>query len=210
MTVAASQLVNELIGEYVFDVTADAALRALDRKHKRMVRRARLRTSRVSLGSTTAGQRDYTIGIQTIQEVLDIEVGGVPYNRAPRRVQAAFARNALQWSPAYEGLFVDTADTTGLRQIALIPTPSESGLSIVVYAAVEAPTLVALFDNVLVPDDYTDALVAGAAATFLEREPEQLGYAQALDAKFDNACEELRRQVARQLRGNGPATIQLG
>ncbi len=100
-----------------------------------------------------------------------------------------------------------TAGSAG-TSVGLIPAPDVSGKSIELFTVIEPLTLDQLTDPVIVPDDYTDALVSGAAATFLEREPEQQQLAERLEAKFDNACEELRQQTARLLRGTGPATIQ--
>lgn len=201
-----SVLVTELVDGFQFDVDSPTALRLLNRRHKAMVRRARLRAGTVALGVTVAGQRDYDLG--DVIEVLDLQVNGVNYDRAPRRAQSAYAQGQLSWWPSDVGLFVDTAGAAGSAQLGLIPTPTEAGLAIVVYGHLEAPTL-GLADEILMSDDYVDALVGAAAATLYVREPEQQQTAAGLEAAFVNACDELRRQAAKQKRGAGPARIRL-
>lgn len=203
-----SVLLDEVVSGYGFDVEATDALRALNRAHSTMVRRARLRKGQVALGVTVAGQRDYALDGHGVLEVLDLEVGGVPYNRAPRRAQQAYARGSLAWSPAGVGLFVDTADGLGVGELGLIPPPTEDGLAIVVYGAIAAAALVG-DGEILVPTDYEDALVGQAAAQFYRKEPEQAGTARELEAMFDAKCEELRHAVAKQKRGAGPAMIRV-
>jgi hypothetical protein len=203
-----SVLLKEVVSGYGFDVDATDALRALNRAHKTMVRRARLRKGQVVLGTTVVGQRDYVLDDHGVLEVLDLEVGGVPYNRAPRRAQQDYARGTLSWSPQGVGLFVDTADGFGVGSLGLIPPPSEADLSIVVYGAIEAEPLESA-GVVLVPTDYEDALVGQAAASFYRKEPEQAGTARELEGMFDAKCEELRHAVAKQKRGAGPAMIRV-
>lgn len=205
---AVSALLEEVVDGYGFDVDQATALRALNRAHRTLVRRSRIRKGKVGIGAAVAGQRDYVLDGHGVLEVLDLEVGGIPYNRAPRRAQQAYARGRLAWTPTDEGLFVDTADGSGLGQLGLIPTPTEAGAAIEVYGALEAEPL-AIDGTVLTPEDYDDALVGRAAAQFYRREPEQVATARDLEAIFDAACEELRRQIAKQKRGAGAATIRV-
>lgn len=205
---AVSVLLEEVVSGYGFDVDATDALRALNRAHSTMVRRARLRKGQVLLDTTVVDVRDYALDGKGVLEVLDLEVGGVPYNRAPRRAQQAYARGTLSWTPTGVGLFVDTADGFGVGQVGLIPPPSVAGLPIIVFGAIEAEPLES-GGTVLIPTDYEDAVVGQAAASFYRKEPEQAGTARELEAMFDAKCEELRHAVAKQKRGAGPATIRV-
>lgn len=206
MSVLAGEARLEL-AEFDFDITDSQGLRAIDRAHKRMVRRARLRKGTTSIGPTVAGQQDYSLAGHGVVSVLDLTVGGVPYDRAPRRAQVAYARGQLTWWPSQNGLFVETADDLETPQLGLIPPPSVGGLPIIVYGDIEAST-VGDTDPLLVPDEYVDRLVDYAAATFYRREPAQVALAQSLEQAFDAACEELRRQQAKIARGSGPARIR--
>jgi hypothetical protein len=202
MATTVQTLIDELLNEYSFDTDAAGALRALNRRHKKMVARARSWRKLITVGTTVAGQRDYPLS--GILEVHEVQVGGVPYGKAPRQAQTSYARSELTWSPSDEGL----ADGTGTGELGLIPPPTVSGLAITAFGPVPADDLVQ-GGNILIDDDFADALVDGAAATFFARDAEQMATADRNETRFDAACEEYRRRVARAVRGPGPAQIRV-
>src|SRR5690242_11906667 len=115
-----------------------------------MVRRARSNRRVISLGATTANVSDYAV---SAFDVYWLTVGGVQYDKARRADQRAAALGRLRWSPSDRGLFVSTADADGVSQVGLIPTPTEAGLAIEAFAAVEADDL-ELTSPLLVDEDY--------------------------------------------------------
>jgi hypothetical protein len=74
-------LVDQVKTEAQFDVTDTAALAWLDRRHKKMVVRARALRKTVSIGPSVASQRDYALPSDLV-EVLEVSVDGLPYGRA--------------------------------------------------------------------------------------------------------------------------------
>lgn len=205
MSQTAQEIVSEVIGGWSFDVDAATGLRWLNRRHKTMVRRARLNRKTATVGTTTADQGHYVIDAL---DIYSVEVDGVTYNKALRRDERAWRAGRLRWTPSDEGLFVVTADTEGAIEIVLIPTPSESGKAIEAFVALPADDL-AGSDVPLVPEDWYDALMEGVAATGYARDQEQTGPADRLEARFDAKCEELRVETARRFRGRGPTQIRL-
>jgi hypothetical protein len=204
MPVTAQQLVDEFLGQWNFDVSEAEALTWLDRRHKKMVRRSRCNLKTVAVGTTTAGVSDYAIKAVEIMQVL---VDGVPFGKAPRSAQNAYSRGRLVWTPADEGLFVSTANGSGVSEVGLIPPPTQTGLAIQAFAAMPATDLV-LASTLLVDDDYHEVLQEGMAATGYARDVEQLPSADRCEARFDAGCEEYRREIKRRMR-SGPAQIRV-
>lgn len=204
MPVTAQQLVDEFLGQWSFDVDQAEALRWLDRRHKKMVRRSRCNVKLVSVGVTVVGQAEYPL---RVIEAFQVTVNGVPYGKAPRKAQAAYAAGRLRWAPVDQGLFFPTADASGVSQIGLIPPPDTAGLAIQAFAAVAATDLV-LASPLLIDEDFHEALQEGMAATGFARDSEQLPSADRNEARFDLACEEYRREVKRRMR-SGPAQIRV-
>lgn len=200
--------VQTLIDEIrtVVDVSATEALTALNRRHKRMVARARSFRGPYSLGNTVAGQASYTLG-RTIIEVYAVTVAGVPYSKARRPDIYAASQDAVVWE-GDGGLIVEDT-VAGDPAFTFIPVPTESGLAIIAYAAIEPADLQAAdpATALKVDDDFYDALVEGAASTFLARIGE--GDPDRLEARFEAACEEMRRRQRRRLRGAGPSQIRV-
>lgn len=198
-------LVDEVLS--VAEVDSPTALRVLNRRYRSMVARSRCLRKRVAVGNTVAGTAFYPLDVI---ELYSLEVAGVPYGKARRPDIYGYSQGTLLWvGPAGGGLIVADASTAGVKGLTLIPAPTTTGAAITAYAAVK-PTDMALVDDVatlVIDDDFHEALVEGAQGTLLRRIGE--GDPDALDARFEAACEEQRRRTQRRFRGGGPAQIRV-
>lgn len=204
MAESVATLVAEV--KQVVDVTDDQALTALNRRHRRMVAVGRSRRSRVEIGPTVAGQAFYPV--TGVVEALGVFIDGVPQGKARREDVYAYQRGGLVWSTP-GGLIVTDASSAGVAGLSFIPGPTDAGLSIELYAAL-LPADLLLGDPisaVKVDPDFYDALVEGAASTWLRREGE--GDPNGSDARFDAECERLRQRVNARFRGSGPSQIRV-
>lgn len=188
----------------IVDVTDDEALSALNRRHRRMVARGRSLRKRLEVGPTVAGQPFYAVS--GVTEALGISVGGAPYAPARRQDIYAYGQGTLVWEGP--GLVVVDASAAGVEGLTLVPAPSDAGASIELFAVVVPADLTAgdTVSALHVDPDYYDVLVDAASATFLRRIGE--GNPEAIEARFEGACEELRSRVNRRLRP-GPGQIRL-
>lgn len=191
-----SVLVSQIKTEAGFDITDDQALRWLNARHRKMLARSHYLKARVSLGTTVAGQAYYPFD-SDIVEIYDLDVGGVSYTRIGRDDADSAARGRLRITRA----FYPDHDATGATRITLYPAPSTGGVAIEAYAAIQPPDLT-LTDYPKVPVDFQDALVEGAIATGMARDIEQVAVADRFEARFDAACQELRRRAAGRVRGD--------
>lgn len=201
-------LIDQVKSEATFDVTDAQALAWLDRRHKKMVVRARALRKSVSVGPTVANQRDYALPADNV-EVHEILVDGTPYGRA---THTDLAYGALGWVvlDGVGGVASSEETATGGAEIALYPTPTQSGLTITVRGVFRPADLVVGQDTaIMVPDEFLDSLVSGAIATGLARKDYRPDLAQSFEADYENACEEWRRQLRRRYRGAGPTPIRI-
>jgi hypothetical protein len=198
-------LVAEILS--VVDVSTTEALTQLNRRHRTMVARAKCLRKRIAVASTTANVAEYPLDVI---ELYALEVAGVPYGKARRPDIYGYSQGTLLWSgPDGSGLIVADADAAGVTGITLIPTPTQTGLAITAFAAVKPDDLAAggPASTIKVDNDFYNALVEGACATFLRRIGE--GDPGTGEQIFDGACEEMRRRAARRFRGAGPAQIRV-
>lgn len=213
-------LVNEVLEEGAFDASATAVLRWLNRRHRTMVVRSRCWRKSMNIGSTVAGQDTYLLSDFTSQQRLvaaDLVTVGwpdtVPYQLMGAADVNAFTRGFLLVDSA--GAFMEPAVLdTGLQYgtaIRLTPTPSEDGLVILVTGA-WSPKDLELEDVLVVPPHYFDAIVAGALATGLSRNPGDWrpDLADRHEQTFQQACLELRRETDRALRTTPPQIRVVG
>lgn len=199
-------LLDEIVS--VVDVTQAEALTALNRRHKAMVAHARSFRKQVAVGNTVAGQAFYTL--TDIIELYALEIAGAPYTKARRPDIFGYAQGVVSWEGLTgTGLIVEDANASGVQGLTLIPTPTTSGSAIVAYAAIKPADLVAgdAAAAIKVDDDFFNALVEGATATYLARQGE--GTPGELEARFDAACEKMRRRARRRFRGPGPSQIRI-
>lgn len=188
-------LLSQITNEAGFDVTETQALRWLNARHRKMVARSRCLQATLNLGLTVAGTASYAMDPDAI-EVYEVQVGGTSFQRIGREDAANAAAGRL-W---ITGAFYANADSAGVSELTLYGTPTESGDEITAYAAVMPPDLTS-DDYPLIPIDFNDALVEGAIATGMARDIEQVAVADRFEARFDAACQELRRRVNARLGG---------
>jgi hypothetical protein len=200
-------LIDSVKNEGSFDVTDAQALAWLNRRHERMIIRARAYRKTTTL-TTVASQRDYTLPADMV-EVLEVAVDGTPYGRAHHTDLLYGSQGWVQLS-GIGGVVASEESTTGGPEIALYPTPTQGGLSVTVRGTFR-PADLSTSDNstLVVPSEYIDALISGAIATGLKRVENRPDLAQAHEQDYEAACEEFRRQIARRYRGSGPTPIRI-
>ena len=201
-------LIDQVVTEAQFDVTNDAALAWLDRRHKKMVVRARAYRKSVSVGPTVSGTSDYLLPTDLV-EVLEVNVGGLPYGRGTHTDLSYGAQGWLVLD-GIGGIISSEENASGGAEIALYPTPTSSGSTITVRGVFRPATLTVGVDTtILVPDEFLDSLVSGAIATGLARQEYRPDLAQSFEQDYEAACEEWRRQLRRRYRGAGPTPIRI-
>lgn len=201
-------LIDQVVTEAQFDVTSDAALAWLDRRHKKMVVRARAYRKSVSVGPTVSGTSDYALPTDLV-EVLEVSVGGLPYGRGTHTDLAYGAQGWLVLD-GIGGIVSSEETASGGAEIALYPTPTTNGTAITVRGVFRPASLTVGVDTtILVPDEFLDSLVSGAIATGLARQEYRPDLAQSFEQDYESACEEWRRQLRRRYRGAGPTPIRI-
>lgn len=200
-------LIDQVKSEAQFDVADDQALTWLDRRQKKMVVRARALRKTATL-ATVSGQRDYALPSDLV-EVLEVTVAGMPYGRATHTDLSYGEQGWVQLS-GIGGVVSSEEDTSGGPEIALYPTPTTSGDTILVRGVYRPSSLVVGSDSTIrVPDEFLDSLVSGAIATGLARQEYRPDLASSFEQDFEAACEEWRRQERRRFRGAGPTPIRI-
>lgn len=197
----AGEIVTAVVNRYGFDVSETEALALVNERHKTMVVRAEMLVPVREVGPTVADQAEYALSALTA-DIRQVKVDGT----------------AIDYTTAWQGDVYDTypngytywsahPKASGTLNLHISPAPSEDGLSILVRA-VERPDDLETNQRPLVPEEYHRAIREGVAASLMAEDAEQAGVADRLEARFDNACEELRRQLRRGRRA-GPAEIKL-
>jgi hypothetical protein len=205
-----SDLVAEVLAEGEFDATDAQALRALTRRHRKMVVRARCFRKTVSVGPTVALQRDYALPTDLF-EIFEVTVDGVTYGNA-RHVDLSTEAQGTLWLAGPGGVSTEEEDTAGVGTLALIPTPGDGGSVVNVRGAFSPPDLSVSDDTTLkITPDFDDALAAGAIGSLMRRGTGDFraDIAQSFEQEWSDACEELRRQTNRRYRGPGPTMIRV-
>lgn len=201
-------LIDQVKSEAQFDVADTQALTWLDRRHKKMVVRARAYRKSADIGPTVSGQRDYLLPSDNV-EVHEVLVDGMPYGRATH-TDLSYGAQGWVVLEGIGGVVTSEEDASGGAELALYPTPTQSGLSVLVRGIFRPDDLVVGQDSrIRVPDEFLDSLVSGAIATGLERQEYRPDLAQMFEQDFSDACEEWRRQIRRRYRGAGPTPIRI-
>lgn len=204
-------LVDYVLNEGIFDATSAQALRWLTWRHRKMVVRSRCYRKTASAGTTAIGTRDYALPAGIV-EIFEVQVAGVTYGKG-RHEDISAQSQSLLWLWGTGGVVSPEESATGGLELALIPTPTTAGDAITVRGAFLPPADLLTADDttLLIPADFDEALGAGGIAMGMSGGPGdyRADLAQGFESKFDTACEELRRQVDRRYRTNGPATIRI-
>lgn len=200
-------LIAAVKSEASFDVSDAAALAWLNRRHKAMVVEAKALRYTATL-TTVAGQRDYALPGDLV-EIEEVTVGGMPYGRGSHADLTRGAQGYLILSGP-GGVVTSEETASGAPEVALFPTPTTGGDTILVRA-LWAPADLSTSDDatLLVPARFVDGLLAGAIATGLKRQEYRPDLAAAFEQDYQSAVEQWRRQVARRYRGSGPTLIRV-
>lgn len=201
-------LVTQVIEEGDFDATEAQVLVWLTRRQRTMVADSRCYRKTTNIGPTVANQSTYSVPADVV-EILELLVGGVPYGSATHLDLAQGPRGYVVLD-GDGGVAARTDSAAGVEQVALYPTPTTAGLAVTIYAVYRAPDLVSGSDATLViPGEFSDALVAGAIATGLRRTEARADLAQPHEEEFMAGVEKLRRRVNRKHRKTGPARVRV-
>jgi hypothetical protein len=213
-----ADLLGQLRDEIGFDVQGgDATLLGwLNARHRRMVAKSKCYRQRTVIsGGTVQGQGDYLLP-SAVLEVQTVEVGGARFDRVSRS-DVIDVRNAeaVFVSPHDEGVVAQGANGMAGEILTIFPAPDTAGTEVAVFGPVRAPELTvsgvggsSSTNSPVVPAEYFEALVHGAAAIGLRRTESRVGEAQAYDQEFIDATEDLRRYVRRRW-NTGPSRIRV-
>lgn len=197
------QLATDLTDVIGFAITSEKALEWLNARHKLMV--ARAQALKKTLELTTDGTA--TIAVPTeVVDVIRLQVAGVRYVPKPRDIIEDLRAGNASISGLGKAYSIEATDA-GVESFEVYPTPA-TGLAVTVLAAVRPDDVLAV-GFPIVPDEFADAIVHGAAATGYAYDPEQLQTAQYFEGLFRDACGEYRAWVKRRARGAGPREIRV-
>lgn len=196
MAVTASDLVAQVVNRVGFDISTTDALALLNERHGIMCVRAEVLRPTVSIGPSVADQADYALPA-TVAEVRRVLVDGWEIAYVPQ------AEHNDDCPPGW----ATAVTATGGQSVRFAPPPDTDGLPVEAIV-IRRPDDLALTDSPLVPAEFYRALREGVAASLFAEDAEQAAVADRLEARFDTACEELRRQLRRGRR-SGPARIRV-
>lgn len=194
-----------------FDADQSKLLRSLDGAHKLAVARSRSYRGRVTVSAVT-GASEYPMPT-TVLATRYVMVGGYVWVHADETdIPALIAGDETVVGTG--GVFASGVNGSGVEQIQLYPPPTDTTETVEVVGALRAPTLTVngvagatVTSGLLVPDEFSDALVEGASPAWYRRDgrPDLAGDAQQF---FDSRVEELRRQVRRRF-DTGPRRVRI-
>lgn len=203
-------LIDDVVNESGVDATQPMVLRDLNRRWSQMLSDAKAYRKQVTVGTTTAGTAFYAV---SALEVYYFAVDGAPYGKARRQDIYGYSLGTLIWVGLDQGLVVADADATGIKGVTLIPEPTETGLSITMFAAVEPPELTAdaAGDTLLTANlerDLMGPLTDGVMSDRYRRE-HRWDLAATAEASYAGGVDKLRRRANRRFRGSGPAQVRI-
>jgi hypothetical protein len=189
----ASDLVDHVLNRAGFDVEPAEGLDLLNERHRTMCVRAEVLRPTITVGTTVVDQEDYVLP-SNVAAVKVVQVDGCEVGHDPRAADG----DGCGWAVV--------ADSSGVWSLRLAPAPDTAGLEVTAQVVIR-PGDLSLTDTPLVPEEFHRALREGMMGTLYADEPEQMGVADRMEARFDTACEELRVQLRRNRR-SGPARIR--
>jgi hypothetical protein len=211
-----ADLLDQLRDEIGFDVDGgDATLLGwLNSRHRRMVSRAKCYRKSWSVpGGTVADQSDYVIPSDVL-EIDALALDGVALERT-RRSNIVAVRSSLAVFVGSGSVVAQGANDAAAEVLTIYPTPDVGGTEIEGFGPVRAPELTVsgiagagATNSPVVPPEFFEALVHGAASPGMRRTEGRHADADAYDLDFTAATEELRRQSRSRWR-NGPAMIEV-
>jgi hypothetical protein len=211
-----ADLLDQLRDEIGFDVDGgDATLLGwLNSRHRRMVSRAECyRKAWTVSGGTVAGQADYVLPSDVLA-IKALSLDGVPLERT-KRADLVAVRSSLAVFVGSGVVVAQGANDAAAETLTIYPTPDVGGSEIEGFGPVRAPELTVsgvagagATNSPVVPPEFFEALVHGAASPGMRRTEARHSEADAYDMDFTAATEELRRQSRARWR-NGPAQIEV-
>lgn len=162
-----------------------------------------------TLGTTVAGTGEYVVSASVI-EAYGVDVGSYPYTPVGEDVLRRVRNGLGSIRVGAEGVFAPGYNSAGDTTITLWPTPTVSGTTITLYAAMQ-PT--ALTDSGAVspitPADSHSSLIDGLAALILSRVDERPDLAGPFEQRFAQWNEKLRRRKNALMWSGGPVSFQI-
>jgi hypothetical protein len=201
-------LIDSVKNEGSFDVTDAQAVAWLNRRHERMIIRARAYRKTTTL-TTVASQRDYTLPTDMV-EVLEVAVDGAPYGRAHHTDLLYGSQGWVQLSGIGGVVASEESRRAGRRSRCI-------RLRLRTRVVGDSPG-----DVPPVGSERVGQLDAGGAVGVhrradlgCDRDGAEAGgeppgsWRRHTSRTTTDACEEFRRQVARRYRGAGPTPIRI-
>lgn len=160
-------------------------------RYKQAVADARYRLVELAVGNTVANQQNYALDTSVV-EVLGLKIAGVPYKAAGTREVWDLDIGNLRLSvPRFGGVFTQEYESDGTVDLAIYPTPDDSGDAITALCAVE-PDDWSSGTVSIIPTDLQEAIhVFGPIATGLALIDERLDSATYFENAYSAAVQKL-------------------
>lgn len=192
-----------------FDITEARAKQVIDQRVQEAVARAKWAMEEVTVSSTVADQRLYTlpsdvVDAERIWVVSASDSGITEYDRKSPRDLMGLRSGRLRRTGT-GGFFAPNFSSTGVAQVELYPAPENTGDTIYAYAAVQAADISDWTQEVtVVPVQFHERiLVDGPVASLLARIDERVAEADRFEGRFEDAVIKLERHKNSRL-GSGP------
>lgn len=174
-----------------------------------MVAEAKWRMAEVVVGTTVAGQANYSLD-DSIVDLKRVRIGQAEYAPAGQTEVWGLKSGRLWLSAGFgeAGVFAPDWTSSGAAQVELYPAPAEDGETIYGLAALKPDTLAADGDVPGIPSDLHDPLADGTVAVFLRRLDERPDLAQVFEDRFQAGIVKLSRRRKSRV-GSGPLQIRV-
>jgi len=203
MTDTVADLVSAVKTEGGFDVDEATVLKWLSRRQRTMVVRGRVRKLLIAIGTGDGVTKEFTVenepapAFVSVAEILELKVGGEVWTPGDHSDITAGELGRLRLSGP-GGIYAAEHNEGATFTINLYPTPGEGAAIQAWVVGLPLDLEVGQETTLVIPQDFTDALVSGAIATGLLRLEGRPDLAQPLEQIFNEACVEVRRRIAQQ------------
>lgn len=202
------EAVTAVRSEAGFDITEARAKEVITQRVREAVARAKWAMQEVSVSSTVADQRLYTLPSDVVDAervwVVGADGGITEYDRKSPRDLMGLRSGRLRRTGT-GGFFAPNFDSAGVAQIELYPAPENTGDTIYAYAAVQASDIAdwAVEVTVIPVQFHERILVDGPVASLLARIDERVAEADRFEGRFEDAVVKLERHKNSRI-GSGP------
>ena len=188
------EIVTGVLQQGGFPVANSEAGGWVNEVHKRAVAESQYVKREYAIGTTVAGQSSYDLPVAVI-DLAKLYLAGEGTGRWERASvddmwELRAGRASLRGSG---GVFAPKFDTDDTPQVELYPAPDQTGISIMVLAAVSPATMTS-GDSPVIPEDMHGDLMDGAIALGLLRRDERPDSAAAFEAKLERMISKLTRR----------------